>query len=90
MPILKRRTGTLLLAAFAAGVFVLPFLVYLTGVFVLGRYSGGGALGFFGDFLRGLAALRWHSWVLAAGPAVLVALWLGVWRMGAQGNREQQ
>ena len=48
------RQVWLLLAALAFGVLVLPFLVYLTGRTCSGRYAAGGALGFFGDFLRGL------------------------------------
>jgi hypothetical protein len=64
-----------LLAALFFGVLVLPFLVHVTGVHVLGTYSGGGAIAFYGDFLRGLVGLRWYSWTLALGPCVLVGLW---------------
>ena len=81
MSLISQRSWAWLLAALAFGVLVLPFLVYLTGTYVLGSYSGGGALGFFGDFARGLASLRWYSWALALGPALLVAVWRGVWTM---------
>jgi hypothetical protein len=73
----------LLLAALGFGVLVLPFLVHLTGVYVFGGYASGGALGFFGDFVRGLATLRWYSWSLALGPVAVVAAWLGLWRISA-------
>ena len=70
-----RRDKFWLLAALVFGVLVLPFLVYLTGVYVLGKYSAGGAAVFFGDYLRGLVTLRWYSWVLALGPLVIIASW---------------
>ena len=70
-----RRDKFWLLAALVFGLLVLPFLVYLTGVYVLGKYSTGGAAVFFGDYLRGLVTLQWYSWVLAAGPLVIVASW---------------
>jgi hypothetical protein len=70
-----RRDKFWLLAALAFGVLALPFLVHLTGVYVLGNYAGGGMAAFFGDFLRGLVTLQWYSWVLALGPVLIVALW---------------
>ena len=73
----------LLLAALAFGVLALPFLVHLTGVQVFGSYASGGALGFFGDFMRGLVTLRWYSWSLALGPVAIVAVWLGLWKISS-------
>jgi hypothetical protein len=70
-----RRDKFWLLAALVFGALVLPFLVHLTGVYVLGQYAGGGAAAFFGDYLRGLVTLRWYSWVLALGPLVIIASW---------------
>lgn len=64
-----------LVAALAFGLLVLPFLVHITGVYVLGNYTDGGAAAFFAGYLRGLATLRWYSWVLALGPVVIVATW---------------
>jgi hypothetical protein len=72
-----------MLAALAFGLLALPFLVHQTGLRVFGPYADGGALTFFGDFLRGLATLRWYSWSLALGPLVIVAMWRGVGRVGA-------
>jgi hypothetical protein len=76
-----RHDRLLFLAALAFGVLALPFLVYLTGTHVFGRYASGGALGFFGDFARGLATLRWYAWSVALGPLVIVAVWYGLWRL---------
>jgi hypothetical protein len=76
-----------LLAALAFGLFVLPFLVHMTGLFVFGKYANGGAGAFFGDFLRGLATMRWYSWCLALGPLVLVGVWRLLWRATATASR---
>jgi hypothetical protein len=78
-----RRTLYWLLAALAFGVLVLPWLVYLTGVVVLGKYAEGGAVTFFADYLRDLLTLRAGAWVLALGPVAIVAFWLGVRSLGA-------
>jgi hypothetical protein len=75
----SRHDKWLYLAALAFGVLALPFLVYFTGTFVFGDYASGGALGFIGDFMRGLATLQWHAWSLALGPFVIVAVWRGLW-----------
>jgi hypothetical protein len=82
-----RRDKFWLLAALVFGLLVLPFLVHVTGVYVLGRYAGGGVVAFFGDYLRGLATLRWYSWALALGPLVIVASWgiLGRWGSSSRG-----
>lgn len=72
------RTSFWLLAALLFGLLVLPFLVHLTGATVLGAYSGGGASGFFADYLRGLASFQWYSWVLALGPLLIVVVWRGL------------
>jgi hypothetical protein len=69
------------LAALVFGVLLLPFLVHLTGAFLFGRYAAGDALGFFGDYLRGLATFRWYSWTVALGPLVLLAVWRGAWHL---------
>ncbi len=78
-----RHDKLLFLAALAFGVLVLPFLVYLTGAYVLGHYASGGPLGFLGDYLRGLVTLRWHAWSLALGPLAIVAVWRGLLRLAA-------
>ncbi|MGI9246983.1 MAG: hypothetical protein ACR2I8_09850 [Steroidobacteraceae bacterium] len=75
MALMAGRDRDWLIAALAFGVLVLPFLVHLTGTMVLGGYAGGGALGFFGDFVRGLVTLRWYSWSIALGPLAVVVAW---------------
>jgi len=71
----RSRDKFWLLAALLFGVLVLPFLVHLTGAYVLGDYAGGGMAAFFGAYLRGLVTLQWYTWVLALGPLVIVASW---------------
>ena len=63
------------LAGLAFGAVVLPFLVYVTGVTLLGPYSGGGAGGFYAEFAADLARLRPAAWTLLLGPAVLILAW---------------
>ncbi len=72
-----------LLAALLFGLLVLPFLVHVTGVYVLGPYTEGGAAAFFGGYLHGLVTLRWYSWVLALGPLCIVASWVLLGRRAA-------
>jgi hypothetical protein len=81
-----RRDRYWLLAALLFGLLVLPFLVHLTGLYVLGGYAGGGSLSFMADFLVGLVTLRWYSWVLALGPLAIVACWLIVGRFARRSN----
>jgi hypothetical protein len=73
-----RRHALWLLAALLFGAFILPFLVYYTGTMPLGPYAHGGPLDFYGDFLAGLARLRWPAWSLLLGPATLVLVWRGL------------
>ena len=82
-PMHPRHHKYLFLAALAFGVLVLPFLVYLTGTYVFGSYASGGALGFFGDFARGLATAQWHAWAIALGPVVILGIWWALWRLSA-------
>lgn len=74
-PMSLKRDSWWVLAALLFGAFLLPFLVYYTGVLTLGPYSNGGPLGFFADFLAGLARLRGSAWLLLLGPATLVVVW---------------
>ena len=68
-------------AALACGL-LLPLLVYATGVLVFGGYAPGGPAAFYGDFLRGLASLRWYSWAILLGPLAVVLAWRGLWGLG--------
>jgi len=60
-------------AVFAA--FVLPVLVYYTGLSTLGPYSRGGLEAFLHDFAADLARMRPSAWLLLLGPVVMVAAW---------------
>jgi hypothetical protein len=79
----RRHDTFWLLGALAFGLFALPWLVYGTGVTLLGNYAAGDAAAFYADFLGSLGSLRWHAWALLLGPLVLVALWVGLWRLTA-------
>lgn len=70
-----KRDAIWLLAAALFGLLVLPFLVYATGITVLGAYAHGGPGAFLADYLSDLARFRWFSWCLAVGPLFIVALW---------------
>ena len=73
------------IAALLFGALALPYLVYATGLRVLGPYEGGVA-SFYANYLADLAALRPAAWTLALGPALLTATWRGLvgwsWREG--------
>jgi hypothetical protein len=62
-------------AALVFGAAVLPFLVYLTGVTLLGPYGSGGAGSFYANFIGDLVRLRPAAWLLLVGPATLVLVW---------------
>ena len=62
-------------AALAFAAFVLPFLVYYTGLQTFGAYASGGPMQFIADFYADLARLRLGSWLLLLGPATLVVVW---------------
>lgn len=70
-----RRHVRWIAAALVFAAFVLPFLVYYTGVLTLGPYARGGPWRFLGDYYSDLLHLRTGAWVLLLGPAVLVAGW---------------
>jgi hypothetical protein len=62
-------------AALGFAAFVLPFLVYFTGLQVFGPYQGGGPVQFLADFYADLARLRPGAWLLLLGPVTLVIFW---------------
>lgn len=63
------------LAALVFGAAILPFLVYATGVRVLGPYSGGDAGAFYRAFLADFVRMRPAALTLLLGPALLVGAW---------------
>ncbi|MBV6423529.1 MAG: hypothetical protein NAOJABEB_01325 [Steroidobacteraceae bacterium] len=81
------REAVLVAVALLAGITLLPLAVYLTGRDVLGAYTNGGFLRFWGDFFVGLAHGGRAWWVLALGPYALIMLARGAraaWRQGAR------
>ncbi|HTY48441.1 MAG TPA: hypothetical protein VMB48_01975 [Steroidobacteraceae bacterium] len=77
-----------LLAAAAAGVLVVPPLIYMVGRRVFGAYAGGGMRDLMGHFFAGLGQGILAFWVAAAGPYVMITLlrllaWL-LWRRTPQ------
>jgi hypothetical protein len=71
---LKRHVAWIV-AALAFGAFALPFLVYYTGLAVIGPYAHGGPLQFLGDYLADVTRLRPGAWLLLLGPATLILVW---------------
>jgi hypothetical protein len=74
-PMLLKRHAAWIAAALAFAAFVLPFLVYYTGLQTFGPYANGGPLRFLADFYADLARLRLGAWLLLLGPATLVVVW---------------
>ncbi len=79
-PLAREVMGFLWLLA--AGLLVLPHVIYAGGRLVLGDYlrdpvTGltGGPLDFWLDYLRGLASLSGGHWLAALGPWVLLSAW---------------
>ena len=78
-----RRDAAWIGASLAGGLFVLPPIVYATGRRTLGAYADGGLGAFLGNFYSGLGALEAAPWALAVGPAIVVAFWRVLLRIGA-------
>jgi hypothetical protein len=83
-----RRDAAWLALALVLGVAVLPWIVYLTGHALFGPYANGGPGRFFADFLGGLGRLRVHSWTIALGPLLAVAIWRLFARLGSGPERD--
>lgn len=65
------------IGALLFGALMLPYLVYATGVRVLGPYDGG-APAFYTHYVADLVALRPAAWTLALGPALFAVAWRGL------------
>lgn len=70
-PVSIRRELLVLAVALAAGVFVVPPLLWAVGSRALGPYAGGGIGAFLASFYRGLAAGTFGFWMVALGPYLL-------------------
>lgn len=84
-----RRELALFGAALAAGLFVVPVLIWLAGHHSLGPYTHGdnpqglGPVALYADYFAGLAHGWLGYWTVALGPAVLLMaarLWLRMLR----------
>lgn len=73
----------------ALGLVLLPLLIYLVGQVILGTYSGGkqGFGSFYGDLIRDLAAPRFNSWVIVAGPYLMMLGLRLIFLRGSAPNR---
>jgi hypothetical protein len=59
----------------AAGLFVLPAVIYTVGASLLGAYGSDKGVGtFYADFFRDLAEPSGRTWALALGPLTIVTL----------------
>jgi hypothetical protein len=59
----------------AAGLFVLPGVIYAVGATLLGPYGDAKGVGtLYGDFFRDLAEPSGRAWALALGPLTIVTL----------------
>lgn len=77
-----QRELTIAGLALAAGVFVMPFLIWLAGSRFLGPYTHAdnpqaGPWALFADYVAGLAHGSAVFWVVALGPLVLLELLRG-------------
>lgn len=66
------REGIVFSLALFAGITLLPLAVWLVGARLLGPYTNGGYLRFWGDFFVGLASGGLAWWLLALGPYLLL------------------
>ncbi len=76
----------LLGAGVAAGLLLLPAVIYVAGALLLGGYEGGSVAGQYGSIYRGLAGGNWSSWIVVLGPFLLILLYralLAWWRRSA-------
>jgi peptidoglycan/LPS O-acetylase OafA/YrhL len=85
-----KRDAAWLAVAVGLGVVVLPWVVYFTGHALFGPYANGGPGRFFADFLGGLALLRVHSWTIALGPLLAVAVWRLLTRLRSAPHRDRR
>jgi hypothetical protein len=58
--------------ALAAGLFVMPALIFLAGRYTLREYANGGLFALFFDFYKGLVELRPSCWIVVLGPFVFL------------------
>lgn len=59
--------------ALAAGLFVMPALIYLAGRYTLKEYANGGVWALYFDFFKGLFEPRPSCWIVVIGPFVFLS-----------------
>lgn len=70
-----RRELVWLAVAVFTGLVLVPAAAYFTGLRLLGPYSQGGLVNFFGAFIADLLRVRLHAWTLVLGPVLVIAVW---------------
>ena len=55
------------------GLFVMPALIYLAGVYTLDAYHNGGLGALYADIFRGLFVPRPSCWIVVFGPFVFLS-----------------
>ena len=90
------REGAIAALALLFGSVILPFLIFLAGAALLGRYEGASAAGIYGSVYRGLGSGSIASWIVVLGPygLYLMVKGLRVWwresaRLDSQGRPPQ-
>jgi hypothetical protein len=73
LPRLQFEAMTLGLAL-AAGLLLMPALIYLPGYYVLKPYANGGLFALYFDFIKGLVELRPSCWIALIGPFAFLSL----------------
>ncbi len=59
----------------AAGLVLLPILIYFAGVGLLGRYEGASLLHTYRSIYSGLSTGSVAAWIVVLGPYLLFLLW---------------
>jgi len=82
-----RRELMILVILLAAGLFLVPLLIYAVGAGVLGPYTDGGPFALLVDFFAGLRSGSLVYWGVVVGPYVLVMLARGFWQIMRSAER---
>jgi hypothetical protein len=69
-----QRELAIVLIGLLLGALLMPLLVWGAGMVALGPYANGGFGALLSDFLRGLAEGSLASWLVLAGPYLLISL----------------
>ena len=67
-----RKEALLLLILFAAGIVLMPAVIYFIGQMIFGNYGGDGFGDFFGTIGKKLIAADGVAWLLVASPYLIL------------------